>query len=141
MNYLKLDETTIVFLEIAANPGLSNDKSKIDSLRHVYCQPTHNGQCIVENGSLFMKEVFTNGAKSIKLHIAPAFLQIIIFIAFHANPISGHLDAYHTYHCIRQHYFWPGIFHYAKRLNKACHGWLSVGSASPGKGQICLLSI
>ena len=69
-----------------------------------------------------MKEIFTNGAKFIKLCIVPASLQNIVFIAFHANPIGGHLDPYRTYHRIRQRYYWPGIYTYVKQLCKACLG-------------------
>ena len=109
-------------LEIAANPGLANDKKIVDSLHHIYRQPARSGHFTLEDGSLFMKEIFTNGAKCIKLRIVPASLQNIVFIAFHANPIGGHFDAYRTYHRIRQRYFWPGVYSYVKRLCKACPG-------------------
>ena len=51
-----------------------------------------------------------------------AGLKYIIFIAFHANPIGGHLNAYRTYHQMCQRYFWPGMFTYVKRMCKACPG-------------------
>jgi len=96
MGALKLDPITNQLLEIAANPGLSNDKTTIDSLHHIYRHPACNGHFTLEDGSLYMKEIFTNGAKFIKLCIVPASLQNIVFIAFHANPIGGHLDPYRT---------------------------------------------
>ena len=53
----------------------------------------------------------------------PYSLQVtrnIIFVAFRANPIGGYLNAYRTYHRVRQRYFWPGMFQYIKRMCQIC---------------------
>ena len=49
-------------------------------------------------------------------------MKNIVFVAFHANPIGGHLNAYRTYHRIRQRYFWPNMFQCIKKMYKACPG-------------------
>ena len=49
-----------------------------------------------------MKEIFDNDVKYITLRIVKSSLTNIIFAAFHANPIGGHLNVYHTYHRIHQ---------------------------------------
>ncbi len=46
----------------------------------------------------------------------------IIFIAFHANAFGGHLNAYHTLHCICLRYYWLGMFSYIKRMCSTCPG-------------------
>jgi len=89
MDALRLDPMTNQLLEIAVNLGLSNDKTAIDSLHYIYRHPARNGHFTLGDGSLYMKEIFTNGVKFIKLRIVPASLQNIVFIAFHANPIVG----------------------------------------------------
>ena len=47
-----------------------------------------------------MKEIFENYVKYINLRIVPSSLTNLIFVAFHANPIGGHLILYRTYHRI-----------------------------------------
>ena len=69
-----------------------------------------------------MKEIFQNDVKYVELKIVPQSLVNIIFVAFHANPIGGHLNPVRTYHRIRQRYFWPGMYQYIKRMCKACPG-------------------
>ena len=56
------------------------------------------------------------------LRIVPTSMRNIMFVAFHANPIGSHLNAYRTYHRIRQRYFWPGMFQYIKKMCNACPG-------------------
>ena len=69
-----------------------------------------------------MKEIFQNNTKFVELRIVPSSMVNIIFVAFHANPIGGHLNPYRTYHRMRQQYFWPGMHQYIKRMCKACPG-------------------
>ena len=69
-----------------------------------------------------MKEIFQDDDRYVELKIVPQSLRNIIFVVFHGNPIDGHLNAYRTYHKIRQCYFWPGMFQYVKRMCQTCPG-------------------
>jgi hypothetical protein len=62
--------------------------------------------------------------RGFRLQLVPAAFYNIIFIAFHANAIGGHLNAYHTLHRIRLgvQYYWPGMFSYIKCMCSACPG-------------------
>ena len=56
------------------------------------------------------------------LTLVPRKLYNILFIAFHTNPIGGHLNAYRTLHRLRLRYYWPGMYAYVKRMCHACPG-------------------
>ncbi len=81
-----------------------------------------SGLIVEEDSSLFLKEVFPNNTKFVKLCIVPRALRNLIYVTFHANPIGCHLNAYRTYFRIRLQYFWPGIFQSCKKLTCACPG-------------------
>ncbi len=55
-----------------------------------------------------------------RLQLVPSELMNIIFIAFHKNLIGGHLNAYWTFHCLRLHFYWPGMYSDIKRMCQAC---------------------
>jgi hypothetical protein len=38
----------------------------------------------------------------------------ILFVAFHSNPLGGHLNAYRTLHRLRLQFYWPGMYLYIK---------------------------
>ena len=116
------DPVTSLLLDIVANPAKGESQSVIQPLDHIYRQPARQGHFSTRDGILYMKEVFQNDTKFVELRIVPTSLVNIIFIAFHANPIGGHLNVYRTYHRIRQRYFWPGMYQYIKRMCKACPG-------------------
>ena len=116
------DPMTRTLIELVANPGIAEDRERINSLHYIYRQPARQGSFTVKDGILYMKELFAGEEKFVDLRIVPASLQNIIFVAFHANPIGAHLDTPRTFHRIRQRYFWPGMWQYCKRLIKACPG-------------------
>ena len=57
-----------------------------------------------------------------KLRLVPRELRNILFVAFHANPVGGHLNAYPTLHRLHLLYFWPGMWTYVKKMCSACPG-------------------
>ena len=119
---LEQDPVTKLLLEIVANPALGESQTHIQPLDHVYRQPARQGHFSLKDGILYMKEIFQNDDRFVDLRIVPAQMKNIIFVAFHANPIGGHLNAYRTYHRIRQRYFWPGMYQYIKAMCKSCPG-------------------
>ena len=119
---LSEDPVTQLILEIVANPALGESQKYIQPLDYIYRQPARQGHFTIRDGILYLKEIFQNDVKFVELRVVPASLVNIIFVAFHANPIGGHLNPYRTYHRIRQRYFWPGMYQYIKRMCKACPG-------------------
>ena len=93
-------------------------KKNIDKVHFIYRNSLRNGLIVEEHGSLFLKEVFPNDTKFVKLRIVPTSLRNMIYVAFHCNPIGGHLNAFRTYFRIRLRYFWPGIFQFCKTLTR-----------------------
>ena len=92
---------TNLILDIVANPNLGYAQKYIQTLHSVYRQPERQGHFSIKYGILFMKEIFENLVKYVDLHIVPSLINNIIFVEFHANPIGGHLNVYHTYQRIR----------------------------------------
>ena len=108
-------------LDMIRNPAKCAKKN-IDKVQFIYHSSLRHGLIVEEDGSLFLKEVFPNDTKFVKLRIVPKSLRNMIYVTFHFNPIGGHLNAYRTYFCIRLHYFWPGIFQFCKKLTHSCPG-------------------
>ena len=116
------DHMTRLLLDIVASPTLGQTQAVVQKLDYIYRQPARQGNFAVRDTILFMKEIFQNDDKYVELKIVPESLRNIIFVAFHSNPIGGHLNAYRTYHRIRQRYFWPGMFQYIKKMCNSCPG-------------------
>ena len=71
---------------------------------------------------LILREPISGTSSFTRLQLVPNELVNIIFIAFHTNPIGGHLNAYRTYHRIWLRFYWPGMYAYVKRMCIACPG-------------------
>ena len=56
------------------------------------------------------------------LQLVPWEFCNILFIAFHTNPIGGHLNSYRTLYRLRLWYYWPGMYLYVKWMCAACPG-------------------
>ena len=119
---LEGDPVTKLLLEIVTNPALGESQQCIQPLDHAYCQPACLGHFSVKDDILYMKEIFQDDDKFVELRVVPTSMRDIIFVAFHATPIGRHLNAYRTYHRIRQRYFRPSMFQYIKRMCSVCPG-------------------
>ena len=109
------DPMTCLLLEIVSSPSMAQSQAVVQKLDYIYRQPARNGNFSKKDGIAYMKEIFQNDDRFVELKIVPQSSRNIIFVAFHANPIGGHLNAYRTYHRVRQRYFWPGMYTYIKR--------------------------
>ena len=107
---------TKLLLDIFENNGLSDLRSNLEKLRYVYRQPARLGNFSLEHGLLYMKEIFENYIKYVNLWVVTESMRNVIVVAFHANPIGSYHGAFHTFHKIRQRYFWPGMYQYCKRM-------------------------
>ncbi len=71
---------------------------------------------------LIFREPISGSDSYMRLTLVPRELYNILFVAFHANPIGGHLNAYRTLHRLCLRYYWPGMYAYVKRKCLACPG-------------------
>ena len=99
------DPVTSLLLEIVSNPAMAQSQQVVQKLDYIYRQPARLGQFSVKDKILYMREFFQNDDRYVELKIVPTSLRNIIFVAFHSNPIGGHLNAFRTYHRIRQRFF------------------------------------
>jgi hypothetical protein len=84
----------------------------------------------IEDNMLIYREPIRGSASYTRLQIVPKSLLNIVFVAFHANPIGGHFNAYRTLHRIRLQYFWPEMYSYIKKM---CHACPRCALSNPGR--------
>ena len=71
---------------------------------------------------LILHEPIRGSTSYTRLQIVPVGLRDILFIAFHSNPIGGHLNVYRALHRLCMGYYWPEMYSYIKRMCHACPG-------------------
>ena len=86
--------------DLALNPSKINNKA-LAQVNHNYRGPLRQSLIVVENEMLILHEPITGTSSFTRLQLVPSELMNIIFIAFHTNPIGGHLNAYRTFHRLR----------------------------------------
>jgi hypothetical protein len=106
---------------LVLNPSLISNVSLAD-VNYNYRSPLRKSQIIIENDMLIFREPISGTSSFTRLQIVPKELYNIIFIAFHANPIGGHLNAYRTLHRIRLRFYFAHMFKYITRMCHACPG-------------------
>ena len=77
---------------------------------------------VLEDDILIYHEPLAGNGSYTRLQLVPAEFRNIVFIAFHTNPVGGHLNAYRTLHRLRLRYYWPGMYSYIKKMCAACPG-------------------
>jgi hypothetical protein len=106
--------------DLVTNPSKMNNLT-LSMANYNYWAPLRNSQIMLEDKMLiYCKPI--RGSSYTCLQLVLAAFYNIIFIAFHANAIRGHLNAFHTLHHICVPYYWPGIFSYIKRMCSTCPG-------------------
>jgi hypothetical protein len=87
---------------LVLNPG-KICKETLKSVHYTYRQPLRQSFIVIEDDILIFREPIRGSTSYTRLQIVPRGLYDIIFIAFHSNPIGGHLNAYRTLHrlCLR----------------------------------------
>ena len=103
------------------NPSLINNQS-LSEVNHNYRGALRQSYICIENDMLIFKEPIGGSSSFTRLQIVPREFYNIIFIAFHTNPIGGHLNAYRTLHRIRLRFYFPGMFSYITKMCRACPG-------------------
>ncbi len=69
---------------------------------------------------LIFREPIRGSTSYTHLQIVPRGLYDIIYIAFHSNPIGGHLNIYCTLHRLRLCSHWLKMYSFIKRMCNAC---------------------
>ncbi len=91
-------------------------------VNHNYRGPLRQSNILLENDMLIMREPIDGTSSYTRLQLVPCELRNILFVAFHTNPMGGHLNAYWTLHHLRLRFYWPGMYAYMKRMCQACPG-------------------
>ncbi len=107
--------------EIVADPSKLNNKALADI--NYNCHAALSKSLIVlEDNVLIYRKLLARSGSYTCLQLVPQPFRNILFIAFHTNPVGGHLNSYRTLHCLRLQYYWPGMYSYVKRMCSACPG-------------------
>jgi hypothetical protein len=105
------------------NPGTVSQRSlEAAKLSATYRQALRQSQIKSEDGILFFHEPIVGSESYTKLQLVPKDLRNIIFVAFHSNPLGGHLNATRTLHRIRLRFYWPRMYTYITKMCNACPG-------------------
>ena len=94
--------------DLVINPGkICKETLKTD--HYSYRQPLRQSFTVIEDVMLIFREPIQGSTSYTRLQIVSRGLYDIIFIAFHSNPIGGHLNAYRTFHQLHLRYHWALI--------------------------------
>ena len=103
------------------NPSLINS-DQFKNIHFSLRQPLRESWLYEEDGIIFIKQRVPFKNVSVSLRLVPNILRNIIFIAFHSNPIGGHLSLYQTMHRIRLRFYWPNMAKYIQEIMNRCPG-------------------
>jgi hypothetical protein len=116
------DPQTVLVKRMVQNPAAMTNEN-LSKIHYVYrCYLCLSLIVIDPKGMLRLNEPLPGTDDFNSLLIVPAGLQNIVFIAFHANPIGGHFNAYRTFTRIRLRFFWPKMYSYIFGLTNKCAG-------------------
>ncbi len=82
------------------NPGKIS-KDSLKEVHYCYRQPVRSFSIAIEDEMLVYCEPIRGSSSYTRLQILPSDFRNILFVAFHTNPIGGHLNAYRMLHRLR----------------------------------------
>ena len=109
------DKETAHLFHLVRHPA-DITQQELSLVNHNYRSPLRQSQIIIEDGLLILKDHIHGHNSYVKLIIVSKGLRNIIFIAFHSNPIGGHVNVSCTFHRIKLQYYWPGMYSYIKDI-------------------------
>jgi len=115
------DSEMVALKHLALNPSLISNTT-LSNVNYNYRMPLRKSQICVEQDMLILREPILGTTSFTRLQIVPNEFYNIIFIAFHANPLGGHLNPYRTLHRIRLRYYFPHMYTFVTRMCHACPG-------------------
>ncbi len=115
------DSEMSIIRDLILNPSKINTAT-LNTVNYNFRAPLHQSLIFIENEMLFYKEPICSGSSYTRLQLIPREFYNILFIAFHSNPVDGHMNTYHTLHRLHPRYYWPGMYSYIKRMCTVCPG-------------------
>jgi hypothetical protein len=85
--------------EFVLNPSMISNTT-LAEVNHNYCGPLRQSLIVVENDMIILKEPIAGTSSYAHLQLVLRELRNILFVVFHTNAMSGHLNAYRTLHCL-----------------------------------------
>jgi hypothetical protein len=108
--------------DIVADPSKLTNKA-LTEINYNYHAALQKSLIVLEDDVLIYHKPLAGENKLYTLlQLVPWEFRNILFIAFHTNPISGHLISYCMLHCLRLWYYWSGMYLYVKRMCATCPG-------------------
>jgi hypothetical protein len=105
------------------HPGtISNKTLEASGINYNYHAALCQSCIVIKDRLLIYCEPIAGSALYARLQLVPSKSFNILFIAFHTNPIGGHINTYHTLHCMRLWLYWPGMYKYINCMCRACPG-------------------
>jgi hypothetical protein len=129
------DKDLCLIRKIVLNPSLLSNAT-LREINYNYHAGLQKSLILLEDDILIYQEPIAGEQSYMRLQLVPKEFYNILFIAFHSNPVGGHLNAYPTLHRLRLRYYWPGMYTYIKRMCYACPG---CALSNPTKGRSCEL--
>jgi hypothetical protein len=129
------DKDLRLIRKIVLNPSLLSNETLCE-INYNYHAGLRKSLILLENDILIYRKPIAGEQSYTRLQLVPKEFYNIPFIAFHSNPVGGHLNAYCTLHRLRLCYYWPGMYTYIKRMCSACPG---CALSNPTKGCSCEL--
>ncbi len=117
--------------QIVMDPSLLS-RETLKKVNYNFHGPLRKSQIVLVARILVFHEPIARSGSYTRLTLVPRDLRNIVFIAFHSNPIGGHLDAVRTLHCLRLRFYWPGMYSYVVKMCNACPG---CALSNPTKGK------
>ena len=111
----------VAIKHLVLNPSLISNATLAD-VNYNYRMPLRRSHVLLENDMLILWEPIVGSTSFTRLQIVPKELYNIIFIAFHVNPIGGHLNAYRTLHHVCLQFYFPHLYTNVKRMCNASPG-------------------
>jgi hypothetical protein len=93
-----------IIRDLILNPSKINTAT-LNTVNYNFREPLRQSLILIENGMLFYKEPIHSGSSYTCLQLVPQEFYNILFIAFHSNPIGGHMNAYRTLHHLCPRYY------------------------------------
>jgi hypothetical protein len=107
--------------DLALNPSKITNHA-LSKGNHNYRGQLRQSLISIVNDMLILQEPIVGILSFTHLQLVLSELVNITFIAFHTNPIGGHLNAYQTLHCLQLQFYLPEMYSYVKQMCQACPG-------------------
>jgi hypothetical protein len=117
------DKELSAVLSFVENPGTISQRSlEAAKINANYRQALRQSNLKLDTGILYYHEPIVGSESYAKLQVVPAAFRNTVFIAFHSNPLGGHLNAAWMFNrsCLR--FYWPHMFTYIHRMCHSCPG-------------------